>query len=83
EAGDSLKHIAAAVNTITEMNNQIANSAEDQRKQTEVVNNSVNQINDIAQSVAQGAAKTDNASKEVDNYAAQLSTLIGQFKTYK
>lgn len=83
EAGDSLKHIAAAVNTITEMNNQIANSAEDQRKQTEVVNNSVNQINDIAHTVAQGAAKTDNASKEVDNYAAQLSTLIGQFKTRK
>ncbi|KUJ73945.1 chemotaxis protein [Thiomicrospira sp. XS5] len=81
EAGHSLEYIASAVKTITDMNIQIANSAETQRNQTDVVNDSVNQIRETAGTVAQGAAKTDQASKEVDLFAVQLSELIGQFKT--
>jgi len=81
EAGRSLESIATAVKTITDMNIQIANSAATQRNQTDVVNDSVSQIRETADTVAQGAAKTDQASKEVDHFAIQLSELIGQFKT--
>ncbi len=82
EAGRSLEYIASAVKTISDMNIQIANSAETQRNQTDVVNDSVSQIRETAGTVAQGAAKTDQASKEVDLFATQLSELIGQFKTH-
>lgn len=81
EAGSSLNNIASAVATITEMNSQIAVAAENQRQQTDVVNNNVHQISEIAQQVANGASETDQSSTEVDQYANQLSSLIGQFKT--
>ena len=81
EAGASLNNIASAVATITEMNSQIAIAAENQRQQTDVVNHNVHQISEIAQQVADGASKTDQSSTEVDQYANQLSSLIGQFKT--
>jgi methyl-accepting chemotaxis protein len=64
EAGRSLEYIASAVKTISDMNIQIANSAETQRNQTDVVNDSVSQIRETAGTVAQGAAKTDQASKK-------------------
>lgn len=80
EAGESLQYINEAVATITNMNNQIAQAAENQRQQTEVARNHVEQINQIAQKVAEGAAETGEASSEVGCHANQLSQLIGQFK---
>lgn len=81
EAGEALKSIAEAVKTINQMNTQIASFAESQRAQSEEVNNNVSQINDIAQTVSNGAARTSDSSALVGNYAQQLSSLIGQFKT--
>ncbi|MBN2606383.1 MAG: methyl-accepting chemotaxis protein [Thiotrichales bacterium] len=83
EAGEALQSIAEAVKTIKQMNSQIATSAVSQRAQSDVVSDNVHQINDIAQTVADGAAKTSESSALVGNYATQLSSLIGQFKTDK
>ncbi|WP_238320228.1 methyl-accepting chemotaxis protein [Hydrogenovibrio marinus] len=83
EAGEALQSIAEAVKTINQMNSQIAIFAANQRTQSDVVSDNVHQINDIAQTVADGAAKTSESSTLVGNYATQLSSLIGQFKTDK
>ncbi|MGC9386654.1 MAG: methyl-accepting chemotaxis protein [Hydrogenovibrio sp.] len=81
QAGHSLASIAEAVRTITEMNTQIAQSAKAQNNQTQLVNQNVDQIRHTAQTVTQGAARTEQASQEVDQFANQLAELIGQFKT--
>ncbi|WP_024852027.1 methyl-accepting chemotaxis protein [Hydrogenovibrio kuenenii] len=81
EAGEALKSIAEAVKTINQMNSQIATFAANQRTQSEVVGGNVHEINEIANTVSDGAAKTYESSALVGSYATQLSSLIGQFKT--
>ncbi|MDX1795612.1 MAG: methyl-accepting chemotaxis protein [Hydrogenovibrio sp.] len=81
EAGEALKAIASAVTTINQMNGQIATSASNQRLQSDLVNDNVKQINEVAQNVSEGAARTLESSSQVGSYASQLSSLIGQFKT--
>lgn len=83
EAGEALKAIASAVATINQMNGQIATSASNQRLQSDLVNDNVKEINEVAHNVSDGAAKTLESSSQVGIYASQLSTLIGQFKTDK
>ncbi|WP_373018729.1 methyl-accepting chemotaxis protein [Thiomicrorhabdus sp.] len=81
EAGNSLKAIDIAVNTINQMNSHIASASDNQRRQAAVVNENVEHISEVAQDVAAGAAKTYDCSSQVGQLAVQLSKLIGQFKT--
>lgn len=80
KAGEALKEIATAVATINQMNSNIANAAENQRQQSEVMNDNVIQINDVAKTVSEGAQKTHLSGAEVANFAEQLNALIKQFK---
>jgi methyl-accepting chemotaxis protein len=80
-AGASLQAIEVAVGTINNMNTQISNVSQDQKKQAGMVNQHVEHINDVAQNVAGGAAKTLDSGSEVGRLAKQLTHLVGQFKT--
>lgn len=80
EAGEALRAIASSVATIYQMNSNIASAAENQRKHSETMNESVLQINEVAKNVSEGANKTHLSGTEVANFAEQLNALIKQFK---
>lgn len=81
QAGTSLKAIDSAVSTINQMNSQIASASENQRRQAEEANASIEKISDVAEEAANGAAKTFDSSSQVGHLASQLSKLIREFKT--
>ncbi|BCN93562.1 hypothetical protein THMIRHAM_13470 [Thiomicrorhabdus immobilis] len=81
EAGDSLRAIESAVSNINQKNIQISNASNNQRIHVNMVNENIQQISDVAEKVANGAAKTYETGSQVGQLSEQLSKLIGQFKT--
>lgn len=80
EAGESLSIITAAVDTISQMNLQIANASDEQSSVAEEINQNVVNINEVADRSAENAQHTLQASQELQDLANQLRGLIGQFK---
>lgn len=80
EASDALQAITRAVTTINEMNTQIASAAEQQNATTEEMNKSISGIRDVAERTAAGASQSTAASEELAQLAAQLQSLINNFK---
>jgi len=81
EAGQSLVTITQAIETITDMNHQIASAAEEQGQVAEEINRNVSNINEAAAQTAEGGQQTSTASHELARLAAQLQTLVNQFRT--
>ncbi|WP_006788432.1 methyl-accepting chemotaxis protein [Thiorhodospira sibirica] len=80
KAGDSLKTITSAVNSISDITAQIASAAEEQSAVTEEINRN---ITNIAQAVEQTSASSDQialASDELARLAAHLQERVGRFQ---
>jgi methyl-accepting chemotaxis protein len=80
EAGSALEAIAEAVATITQRNQNIAQSAQTQSQQTAEMKDQVASIGRIAQTVAEGAHQTQLTNQSVDEHAQALQTLIREFR---
>ena len=80
EAMQSLDAITRAVDTINEMNTQIASAAEEQAAVSEEINRNVTSISQISEQTASGTEQTTAAADELAKLAAELQQLISQFK---
>ncbi len=80
EAGASLQRITAAVNTISDMNTQIASAAEEQSAVAEEINRSIVNISQISDENTNGAGQTSSASQELANLANALQQMMTRFK---
>jgi len=79
-AGAALEVITANVSGITEMNTEIAVTAEQQSAVAEEVNKNITNINSIAQETAEGSRQSAVASDELAKLAVRLESLVEQFK---
>jgi methyl-accepting chemotaxis protein len=79
-AGESLQAIARAVDTISEMNSQIAAATEEQMAVSQEISRNVVNISDVAKSSEHSVAEVDQASSELQQASAQLSALVNTFK---
>lgn len=80
DAGASLTKITRSVATISDMNTQIASAAEEQSAVSDEINKNVANINQVADAVTESAGQTAQASSQLARLAADLQTLVGQFK---
>ncbi len=79
-AGESLSSITHAVETILDMNTQIATAAEEQSSVAEEINSNIVNIREISEQTAEGAMQTSSASTELAHLGEELQGLVGQFK---
>lgn len=79
-AGESLGVIASEVNTISDMNTQIATAAEEQTAVAEEINLNITNITQIADKSADGARHTAQISEELVSLAVQLEEMVNRFK---
>ncbi|MCU7922437.1 MAG: methyl-accepting chemotaxis protein, partial [Candidatus Thiodiazotropha sp. (ex Dulcina madagascariensis)] len=79
-AGKALETINAAVESINNMNTQIASAAEEQSSVTEEINRNITNISQVAEQTSSGAAQTAQASDDLARLAEQLKGLVAQFK---
>ena len=80
EAGSTLESITAAVNHITQMNEQIASAAEEQSSVAEEINRNVVNVRDIADRTVENANSTAASSETLRGVASQLQSLVAEFK---
>ncbi len=80
QAGERLGTITSAVESINDMNLQIATAAEEQSKVAEEMSNSITGISHVSEETAQGAQHTADASYQLAELSMQLQTLVGRFK---
>ena len=80
EAGASLQAIAAAVATIHDMNDRIADSAQAQSSAAEVVNRNVDNIREAAEFTTERAQQTTAASEDLSRLAVELKDQVGHFQ---
>ncbi len=80
QAEQALGEISQAVDTINEMNTQIASAAEEQTAVTEDINRSLVRIVKIAEDTAQGTLETEKASERLGQLANTVHRLVGQFR---
>ncbi|ANJ66675.1 hypothetical protein A9404_04130 [Halothiobacillus diazotrophicus] len=80
ETEQSLQMITDSVQTINDLNFQIASAAEEQSAVTEEMNRNVQKISSISEQSAQGASQTRIASEELARLAESLQSKIGQFR---
>lgn len=79
-AGESLASITSAVNTILEMNTQIATAAEQQSSVAEEISQNVDNIQSISVQNASGAEQAAASSSQVAGLSNELRSLVSQFK---
>jgi len=75
EAAESLSAITRAVETINEMNTQIASASEEQSAVSEEINKNVTSISQISEQTASGSEQTTNAATELAQLASDLQNL--------
>lgn len=80
DTGKSLESITTAVETILQMNTQIATAAEEQTAVAEEINRNVVAIQNISELTASGASQTSASSTELARLSDKLRSLVGQFK---
>lgn len=80
ETEQSLQVITDSVQTINDLNFQIASAADEQSAVTEEMNRNVQKISSISEQSAQGASQTRIASEELARLAESLQAKIGQFR---
>ncbi|MET0051596.1 MAG: methyl-accepting chemotaxis protein [Candidatus Thiodiazotropha sp.] len=79
-AGDALHQIASAVESISEMNSQIANAASEQTAVASEINNNIIAINEVSHITAEGTSETLKESEEVAKISLRLDEMVNQFK---
>lgn len=80
DAGQALEAITSAVDTINDVNTQIASAAEEQSAVAEEINRNITIIHDVADRSAAGAGETAIAGDELARLARDLHRLVGEFK---
>jgi methyl-accepting chemotaxis protein len=80
QAGKSLMDITGKVESIHAVNEQIAAATEEQTKTSDLIHNSVNDIQQISLAVAKSSSEIDNVSEDVRLVTQRLSEVISQFK---
>jgi aerotaxis receptor len=78
QAGEALGRITAAVQTINDMNTQIATASEQQSHVAEEINKNISNITHVVEQTAAGAANTARASEDLLKLAGGLKSLINQ-----
>lgn len=81
KAGESLASITQVIDTINDMNTQIASAAEEQSCVAEEVNRNISNISQIAYKTAEGAQNCNESNMKVVQLAHNLKSLVDQFKT--
>lgn len=79
-AGDALSTIANGINSINDMNTQIASAAVEQGAVSEEINKNVVNITNIARSTSANSVQTQSASETVSQLSINLQALVAQFK---
>ncbi|MBU2978049.1 methyl-accepting chemotaxis protein [Alteromonas sp. C1M14] len=77
----SLNAIKTSATTITQMNIQIANAAQEQTNVSESINQNVTEIVDIANLNAQGTADAEKISDQLKVMTAELSNEVKRYRT--
>ena len=80
-AGVLITTISEQINTINDMNNQIAGAAEEQTAVAEEINRNINNISSVTNETSIGAKSTSQACQDLLELADQLRKTVGQFKT--
>ncbi len=80
KAGESLQAINQAVNSISEMNLQIASAAEEQTSVADEINKNITEISGIAERTALGAEQNARASESLTELAGELTQVVGKFR---
>lgn len=80
DAGSSLQTITQSVNSISDMNAQIASSATEQAAVTEDVSRSINEISELSEQISQDSLLSASSSEQLHELANQLEQQIKQFK---
>ena len=79
-AGGSITSISERIDTINDMNNQIASAAEEQTAVAEEINRNISNISHVSEETSSGAQKTADACHELLDLANQLRSTIASFK---
>ena len=79
-AGQSLEIINRYIDTIKDMNTQIANAAEGQSNTAEEINRNIVNISTISHDSARNAEQTAQASEELAHLATQLQSQVSSFR---
>ncbi len=80
-AGGSITSISERIDTINDMNNQIASAAEEQTAVAEEINRNISNISRVSEETSVGAKNTAEACHELLALADQLRSMVGNFKT--
>lgn len=80
-AGGSITSISQRIDTINDMNNQIASAAEEQTAVAEEINRNISNISHVSEETSVGAKNTADACNELLALADQLRTTVGSFRT--
>jgi len=76
----ALNQISSAVNTINNMNAQIATAAEEQTHVSGAINENVHQIVAVTEETAEGTRRASSTSERLNALAAELDSLVGNYK---
>ncbi|MDN3516161.1 PAS domain-containing methyl-accepting chemotaxis protein [Aquisalimonas lutea] len=79
-AADAVQGVLAAANDISDMNTQIASSAEEQSATAEEINRSVSQINEAFTETASTATGARETAESLTRMVAELDSLVRQFR---
>ncbi|WP_230874775.1 methyl-accepting chemotaxis protein [Methylomonas sp. LL1] len=80
-AGGSITSISERIDTINDMNNQIASAAEEQTAVAEEINRNISNISHVSEETSLGAKNTADACHELLELANQLRSTVGNFRT--
>ena len=80
-AGGSISTISQRIDTINDMNNQIASAAEEQTAVAEEINRNISNISHVSEETSLGAKNTADACHELLELANQLRSTVGSFRT--
>lgn len=80
QTGRFLDSVTNAINTILEMNTQIAVAAQEQSMVTQEVNRNITNIQSLTEETSAGAEQATASSQEVAKLSSKLQSLVAQFK---
>ncbi len=79
-AGGSITAISERIDTINDMNNQIASAAEEQTAVAEEINRNISNISHVSEETSVGAKNTAQACHELLELASHLREAVGSFR---
>ncbi len=79
-AGSSLDEITRAVESVNDLNTQIATATEEQSHVAEEINRNIHSISQAGEENAQAAGETSNAAGKLRHLSTELKEMIQQFK---